>query len=173
VPSLSAENAFAALDHATAAEQAHLLHATPNQLAVGVTDSHLGWLEVRAERVAGQLTAQVTADSTASHAALTASLPAMAGYLHEQRAGVQYLAVSSQTAGNSGQGGQSASHQNASGNGGQQSAGDSGVSSIQAVSNAHSVGSSSAAVDAGVVSGHEVRATTSSLRTGHQVSVRA
>lgn len=133
--SLSASDAFAALDHAAAGEAPRLLHVAPNQLAVGVSDPKLGWLEVRAERLGGNLTAQVAAGSTTSHDALTASLPEMAGYLHEQRAGVAYLSVASQLAGNAGQGGQ-----NAPGGGGQPQGGP-GPSASGAITNVPSTAS--------------------------------
>jgi hypothetical protein len=76
-----------------------LLHAAPHQVAVGIADPSLGWVEVRAERIAGQVAAALTADSAASHAALTSVLPSMATYLQEQRAGVQQIHVETGLAG--------------------------------------------------------------------------
>ena len=114
----SASDALAALDHVAA--EPSLLRATPNQLAVGVSDPQLGWLEVRADRVGGQVTASITPDSSASHAVLAASMPAMTSFLQEQRAGVQSLALSNPWAGNTGQGAQNQNAQHFSqGNNGQ------------------------------------------------------
>ncbi|MGC9291454.1 MAG: hypothetical protein ACP5EP_01855 [Acidobacteriaceae bacterium] len=170
-PGLSASDAFAALDHAAAGEAPHLLHVAPNQLAVGVSDPKLGWLEVRAERLGGNLTAQVAAGSTTSHDALTASLPEMAGFLHEQRAGVAYLSVSSQLAGNAGQGGQ-----NAPGGGGQPQGGP-GPSASGAVTDVPSTASVSSANSSPSSSKQEVvfegGAATPSLQGWRSLNVRA
>ncbi|MHB1743932.1 MAG: hypothetical protein ACYCRE_04080 [Acidobacteriaceae bacterium] len=95
----TSSDAFAALDSAAAGERGVLLHAAPHQVAVGIADPSLGWVEVRAERIAGQVAAALTADSTASHAALTSVLPSMATYLQEQRAGVQQIHVEAGLAG--------------------------------------------------------------------------
>ncbi len=103
----SAADAFTALDSAAAGERGVLLHAAPHQVAVGVSDPSLGWLEVRAERVSGQIAAALTTNSTASHAALTSVLPTMATYLQEHHAGVQQVHVeSSLTGGQAGTGSQ-------------------------------------------------------------------
>ena len=92
-------DAFTALDSAAAGERGVLLHAAPHQVAVGVSDPSLGWVEVRAERVSGQIAAALTANSAASHAALTSVLPTMATYLQEHHAGVQQVHVESSLAG--------------------------------------------------------------------------
>jgi len=70
-----------------------LLHAAPHQIAVGITDPSLGWVEVRAERIAGQIAATLSTNSTASHAALTSVLPTMATYLQDHHTGVQQVHV--------------------------------------------------------------------------------
>ena len=172
----TASDAFAALDHVSG-EPNRLLYATPHQLAVGVADPQLGWLEVRAERSGGQLMAQVTADSASSHAVLAASLPAMTSYLQEQRAGVQSLAVTAQLAGHAGQNagqssGQGTPHQNTSGGSGQQPpAAESRMSGTSAVG---------AVAGVGVTAGSGVFAAETSvgqipayLQGGHQVSLHA
>lgn len=94
-----ASDAFAALDSGTAAEHGVLLHAATHHVAVGVTDPALGWVEVRAERIGGQITAALTANSAASHAALTSVMPSMATYLQDHRAGVQHVHVETGLAG--------------------------------------------------------------------------
>jgi flagellar hook-length control protein FliK len=76
-----------------------LLHAAPHQVSVGVSDPSLGWVEVSAERVSGQIAAALTTSSAASHAALTSVLPAMATYLQQHQAGVQQVHVETSLAG--------------------------------------------------------------------------
>ena len=106
-PRASAADAFTALDSAAAGERGVLLHAAPHQVAVGVSDPSLGWVEVRAERVSGQIAAALTTSSTASHAALTSVLPTMATYLQDHHAGVQQVHVeTSLTGGQAGTGSQ-------------------------------------------------------------------
>jgi len=97
---------FAAMDGANPSEKGVLLRAIPHQVAIGVADPTLGWVEVRAERVSGQITASITADSATSHAALTAALPGIANYLHEQDSGVQQVHVESGWTGQTGGGSQ-------------------------------------------------------------------
>lgn len=92
-------DAFTALDSAGAGERGVLLHAAPHQVAVGVSDPSLGWVEVRAERISGQITAALSTNSSASHAALTSVLPTMATYLQDHQAGVQQLHVETSLAG--------------------------------------------------------------------------
>ncbi|MES2220992.1 MAG: hypothetical protein V4587_08510 [Acidobacteriota bacterium] len=100
-------DAFTALDSAASGERGVLLHAAPHQVAVGITDPSLGWVEVRAERVSGQIAAALIANSAASHAALTAVLPTMANYLQEHHPGVQQVHVEpSLTGGQAGAGSQ-------------------------------------------------------------------
>lgn len=89
----TSSDAFMALDSAAAGERGVFLHAAPHQVVVGVTDPALGWVEVRAEHVAGQVTAALATSSAASHAALTSVLPSMATYLQEHHAGVQQVHV--------------------------------------------------------------------------------
>jgi hypothetical protein len=95
----TASDAFAALDSASAGERGVLLHAAPHQVSVGVSDPSLGWVEVRAERVSGEIAAALTTSSAASHAALTSVLPAMATYLQQHQAGVQQVHVETSLSG--------------------------------------------------------------------------
>ena len=92
-------DAFTALDSAASGERGVLLHAAPNQVAIGVSDPSLGWVEVRAERVSGQIAAALTTSSAASHAALTSVLPTMSTYLQEHQAGVHQVHVETSLAG--------------------------------------------------------------------------
>ncbi len=155
-------DAFTALDSGSVAEHGVLLHAGPHQVAVGVADPALGWVEVRAERVGGQITAALTADSAASHAALTSVMPSMATYLQDHQAGVQHIHVETGLAG------------------GQAGAGSQGQASSQGDARG---GTESAAVPASGGTGWKSAATiaeqtshtttTRSTREGHRVSVRA
>ncbi len=172
----TASDAFAALDHVSS-EPNRILYATPHQLAVGVADPQLGWLEVRAERSGGQLMAQVAADSASSHAVLAASLPAMTSYLQEQRAGVQSLAVATQLAGHAGQNagqssGQGTPHADTSGGSGQQPpAAESRMSGTSTVGAVAGIGAT--AVSGVFAAGSSVGQISSYLQGGHQVSLHA
>jgi len=79
------------MDSAAAVPAAHL--PAPS-VAVGIDDPAHGWIEVRAEGPAGQVTASLAAASPEAHAALHAQLPAMAEYLAERDLGVRSVAVS-------------------------------------------------------------------------------
>lgn len=70
------------------------LRPTEHSVAIGIDDPAHGWIEVRAQGVAGQVTASLNAASSDAHAALHAQLPAMAQYLAEHDLGVRSLAVS-------------------------------------------------------------------------------
>lgn len=95
---------FAAMDGASATDGAVILQAGPRQLAMGVADPALGWLEVRAERVPGHIAASITADSAASHTILTEALPGIANYLQVHHGNMQHVQVESFLAGQSGAG---------------------------------------------------------------------
>lgn len=161
-------DAFAALDHAASADPNRLLHLSPNQVAVGVADPHLGWVEVRAERAAGQVSAQISAGSAATHAELTASLPAMTAYLHEQRVGIQTLAVTAQLSGGSSSG----TAEGGSGNTpGRESSQD--IAEVGATSQARATLSGISSLPGRVSVEHNSPSGMVELRHGHQVSVRA
>ncbi len=115
-PRATTADAFTALDSAASGERGVLLHVAPHQVDIGIADPSLGWVEVRAERVSGQIAAALTANSAASHAALTSVLPTMATYLQEHRAGVQQVHVeSSLTGGQAGSGSQGQGSQQSEG----------------------------------------------------------
>ena len=67
---------------------------SPHAVEVGIEDPAHGWIEVRAQGVAGQVTASLNADSADARAALHAQLPGMAQYLAEHDLGVRDLGVS-------------------------------------------------------------------------------
>jgi hypothetical protein len=90
---LTASATFSAMDQAGSNLSGSLLHATSNQVTVGMKDPGLGWIEVRAERVGGQISAALTANSATTHAELTSVLPAMSTYLNDHRQPVQQIYV--------------------------------------------------------------------------------
>ena len=112
---------FAQLDRLTEAP-AQLLHASSHQLDVGLRDSSMGWVEIKAHLAAGQVSASLAAESHAAHNRLTAALPGMAEYLADRDIGITRLAVESQTV-QSGFGGGSHSSHSGAGDAGQQHAG--------------------------------------------------
>ena len=160
--SATTADAFTALDSATVGERGVLLHAAPHQVAVGVTDPSLGWVEVRAERVSGQIAAALTTGSAASHAALTSVLPTMAAYLQEHHAGVQQVHVESSLSGGqagAGSQGQASSQHDA------RTTTDTGTAINAATNSWNAVPVSSAAVASGQRN--------SFINEGHHFSIRA
>jgi hypothetical protein len=83
---------------------ATLLHSSAHQIAVGVHDPSLGWLEVQTQSSAGHISATLTAASSEAHTSLTADMPAMAQYLADRNVSVHSLNVDAQ--GNMAGGGQ-------------------------------------------------------------------
>ncbi len=75
------------------------LRLAPHAVEVGIEDPAHGWIEVRAQGVAGQVTASLNADSPDARAALHAQLPGMAQYLAEHDLGVRDLGVSAGVSG--------------------------------------------------------------------------
>jgi hypothetical protein len=84
---------------------ATLLHSSPHQIAVGVHDPALGWLEVQTQSAAGHISATLTAASTDAHANLTAEMPAITQYLADRNVSLHSLNVDTQ--GSAAGGGQS------------------------------------------------------------------
>lgn len=78
---------------------ATLLHSSAHQIAVGVHDPALGWLEVQTQSSAGHISATLTAASTDAHANLTAAMPAIAQYLADRNVPLHSLNVDTQGSG--------------------------------------------------------------------------
>jgi hypothetical protein len=72
---------------------------SPRSVEVGIDDPAHGWIEVRAQGVAGQVTASLNADSPEARAALHGQLPGMSQYLAEHDLGVRDLGVSAGVSG--------------------------------------------------------------------------
>jgi hypothetical protein len=84
-------NAFQRLDAGEV--PATLLHSSAHQIAVGVHDPSLGWLEVQTQSSAGHISATLTAASAEAHANLAAQAPAITQYLADRNVGVHSLNV--------------------------------------------------------------------------------
>jgi flagellar hook-length control protein FliK len=104
-----------------------VLHAGAQQVAVGVHDPSLGWVEIKTQSAAGHVDATLVAASGQTHDALAAQLPAISQFLEQRDVRVGSLVVNHQSAGsgtnhfgNSSGGGAGAQHagQGYGGNGG-------------------------------------------------------
>jgi hypothetical protein len=73
-----------------------LLHSSAHQIAVGVHDPALGWLEVQTQSSAGHISATLTAASTDAHANLTAAMPAITQFLADRNVPLHSLNVDTQ-----------------------------------------------------------------------------
>lgn len=93
-PSVSEANTFQRLD--SGGTPATLLHSSAHQIAVGVHDPSLGWLEVQTQSSAGHVSATLTAASTEAHASLAAQAPAITQYLADRNVSVHSVNVHTQ-----------------------------------------------------------------------------
>lgn len=84
---------------------ATLLHSSAHQIAVGVHDPSLGWLEVQTQSTAGHISATLSTASTDAHANLAAEMPAITQYLADRNVSLHSLSVDTQ--GSAAGGGQS------------------------------------------------------------------
>ena len=103
-------NIFQRLD--SGGTPATLFHSSAHQIAVGVHDPSLGWLEVQTQSSAGHISATLTAASTEAHASLAAQAPAITQYLVDRNVSVHSVNVHAQAdtqSGASSGGGQSQS----------------------------------------------------------------
>lgn len=102
----------AVLERMDGAAAPQMVESGPQRLAVGVRDTGLGWVEVRAHVTAGQVAATLATDSASSHAAITAALPSMreslaAAQVRVDHLGAEQFAASSERRGEGqGSGGQ-------------------------------------------------------------------
>ena len=90
-PEQSAEDVLTRMDSGATAVAPRLAE---HSVAVGIDDPAHGWIEVRAQGIAGQVAASLAAASPEAHLALHAQLPAMAQYLAERDLGVRSVMVS-------------------------------------------------------------------------------
>gem|GEM_PF-4875283 len=90
-------NPFQRMD--ASAPQATLLKSKPQQVAVGVRDPSLGWIEIQTQSTAGHISALLSTSSTEAHAALTAEAPALTQFMAEQNIQVYTVTVDMQGGG--------------------------------------------------------------------------
>lgn len=76
-----------------------VLHASAGRVTVGVHDPVLGWVEIKTQSSAGQVSAALVTASVQSHTSLAAQLPSIAQYLTEHDVRVSHLGVEHQPAG--------------------------------------------------------------------------
>lgn len=76
-----------------------VLHAGAQQVAVGVHDPSLGWVEIKTQSAAGHVDATLVASSGQTHDALAAQLPAISQFLEQRDVRVGTLVVNHQSAG--------------------------------------------------------------------------
>jgi Flagellar hook-length control protein FliK len=96
-PALSSSNSApatisAAFTRMDSAAPPQVLESTPQRLNVGVRDGGLGWVEIRTQTAAGQVSAVLATGSSEAHAALQAHLPELRDYLAGQQVRVDQLA---------------------------------------------------------------------------------
>jgi hypothetical protein len=83
-----ASTTFDRMDGAPAPQ---VIESTPRRLAVGVHDAGLGWVEIRTNSAAGQVSATVASSSAETHSAISAQLPTMHEYLASEHVHVDTL----------------------------------------------------------------------------------
>ena len=88
-PHAPASATFERMDSAAAPE---VMESTPQRLAVGVRSPGLGWVEIRTNNTAGQVSATVATGSVESHNALSAQLPSVREYLAGEHVRIDNLA---------------------------------------------------------------------------------
>jgi hypothetical protein len=76
--------------------QAALLRANPHQVAVGVRDPSLGWIEIQAQSSSGHVSASLAASSLETHASLVAEVPALSQFIVERNVPIHVVSVAMQ-----------------------------------------------------------------------------
>jgi hypothetical protein len=94
---LSQVNPFQRMD--SGAPQATLLRANPHQVAVGVRDPSLGWIEIQTQSSSGHVSASLAAPSSEAHATLVAGVPALSQFMAERNVPVHMVSVAMQGGG--------------------------------------------------------------------------
>ncbi len=74
-------------------QSTRLLQTSPREVRVGLHDSSLGWVEIKTQLSAGEVTASFNTGSQAAHASLAAELPHLAEYLADRQIGVHAFEV--------------------------------------------------------------------------------
>lgn len=76
-----------------AGSQPVVLHSGAHQMAVGLQDPKLGWVEIQTQSAAGRVDATLVASSGQTHDSLAAQLPALSQFLEQRDVRVGTLAV--------------------------------------------------------------------------------
>jgi hypothetical protein len=74
-----------------------LVYASPQKMAVAVSDPALGSFQVRAQGTGAQVTASLATTSAATHAQLSGHLPSLTSFLQDQRVDVSRVTVVQQS----------------------------------------------------------------------------
>lgn len=95
--SVATSNLFQHLD--SGEPSATLLHANTHEVAVGIHDPSLGWVEIQAQSSAGHVSASVTTVTAAAHTSLAAEMPAITQYLADRNVNIDSLGIGTQSGG--------------------------------------------------------------------------
>jgi hypothetical protein len=82
-----------ALERMDAAAPPRVLESSPQNLAVGIRDAGLGWIEIRTHSIAGQVSATLATGTHEAHAAIAAELPAIRDTLMNQHVALHSLSA--------------------------------------------------------------------------------
>ncbi|MGA7521646.1 MAG: hypothetical protein WBW84_04145 [Acidobacteriaceae bacterium] len=89
--SSEASRSAAPFERMDAAAPPRIIESSPQNLAVGIHDAGLGWIEIRTHAVAGQVAATLASGSHEAHAAIAAELPAIRDMLMSQHVALHSL----------------------------------------------------------------------------------
>jgi hypothetical protein len=81
---------------------ATLLHANAHEVAVGMHDPSLGWVEIQAQSTAGHVSASLTTVTAEAHTSLAAEMPAITQYLADRNVNIHSLGIGTQGGGEGG-----------------------------------------------------------------------
>lgn len=82
-----------------------VLRADSSRVTVGVHDTSLGWVEIKAQGSVGQVSASLMAASSQTHTSLTNQLPALTQFLSERHVRIDHIGVEQHLQGGREQGG--------------------------------------------------------------------
>ncbi len=83
----------AAWERMDAATPPRILESSPHNLAVGVRDAGLGWIEIRTHAVAGQVAATLASNTHEAHTTIAAALPAIRDTLMNEQVALHSLSA--------------------------------------------------------------------------------
>ncbi|HZU08783.1 MAG TPA: hypothetical protein VFA02_02685 [Pseudacidobacterium sp.] len=87
-------NPFQRMD--TGASQATLLRTAPHEIAVGVRDPSLGWIEIQTQAASGHVNASLATSSTEAHTVLTSEVPSLTQFMADRDVPVHSIHVAMQ-----------------------------------------------------------------------------